>query len=150
MRILLDTNVLVAAFIAKGHCHELLEHLVRTHELFLSEHILTELRRTLVHKIGMPEALARTAEELLRTRVRVASVDVPVKAVCRDPDDDLVLAAAVAAEVECLITGDEDLLALGEHAGIAIVRPRDFWGFEVSGNSTEPTVQEPGSGQAPG
>lgn len=145
MKILLDTNVLVAAFVARGHCHELLEHLIRTHDLFVSEHILAELRRTLVGKIGMPEALAQAAEELLRSRARIVAADPSPEPVSRDPDDDPVLAAAVAAGAECLITGDDDLLVLGEHAGITIVRPRDFWDLEGGDPSTEPTVQEPGS-----
>lgn len=130
MRVLLDTNVLVAAFVARGHCHELLEHSARAHELFVSEHILTELRGTLTGKIGMPEALAQAAEELLRTRAQIVAADPPPEPVSRDPDDDLVLVAAVAAKAECLIIGDDDLLVLGEHAGITIIRPRDFWDLE--------------------
>ena len=48
MKVLLDTNVLIAAFIARGSCAELLEHCVRRHELFTSQWILEEFRRNLV------------------------------------------------------------------------------------------------------
>jgi putative PIN family toxin of toxin-antitoxin system len=41
--------------------------------------------------------------------------------VCRDPDDDAVLALAVAAQADLIISGDADLLALGSHAEIPIV-----------------------------
>jgi predicted nucleic acid-binding protein len=47
-------------------------------------------------------------------------------AVCRDPDDDWVLATALAGEAEAIVSGDEDPLILGEHAGIAILSPRRF------------------------
>ena len=46
--------------------------------------------------------------------------------VCRDPDDDHILAAAVNAECDFLVTGDKDLLALKKFAGMKIVTPREF------------------------
>jgi predicted nucleic acid-binding protein len=45
---------------------------------------------------------------------------------CRDSDDDLVLATAVAAGAELIVTGDDDLLVLKEYEGVAIVSPRQF------------------------
>ena len=41
MKIVLDTNVLIAAFIARGVCSDLLEHCARQHTLVTSEFILT-------------------------------------------------------------------------------------------------------------
>ena len=49
-----------------------------------------------------------------------------VKGVCRDPADDVVLAAAVEGRAKVIVTGDDDLLALGTFAEIAIVTPREF------------------------
>lgn len=49
------------------------------------------------------------------------------ESVCRDPDDDNVLAAARAGNCEVLVTGDHDLLVLGEFAGILIRTPREFF-----------------------
>ena len=43
--------------------------------------------------------------------------------VCRDPDDDKVLALAIAAKADWIISGDNDLLCLGRYAGIAIIPP---------------------------
>ncbi len=42
---------------------------------------------------------------------------------CRDPDDDAVLALALAAKVDFIISGDEDLLAIGVFQGIPILSP---------------------------
>jgi predicted nucleic acid-binding protein len=53
-----------------------------------------------------------------------ASLDEPVS---RDPDDDNVLAAANAGRCEAIVTGDKDLLVLGEFAGIPILTPRQFF-----------------------
>lgn len=49
-----------------------------------------------------------------------------VGGVSRDPDDDVVLAAAVEGRAEAIVTGDDDLLSLREYEGIAIVTPRRF------------------------
>jgi uncharacterized protein len=46
--------------------------------------------------------------------------------VCRDPDDDAVLATALAGHANVILTGDEDLLVPGEHQGIRILSPRQF------------------------
>jgi predicted nucleic acid-binding protein len=47
-----------------------------------------------------------------------------VKGVCRDPDDDAVLAAAIEGRATVIATGDADLLALGAYEAIQIVTPR--------------------------
>jgi putative PIN family toxin of toxin-antitoxin system len=49
-----------------------------------------------------------------------------VSGVARDPDDDTILGAAIEGCAEYLVTGDQDLLALGEYEGIRIVTPRAF------------------------
>lgn len=49
---------------------------------------------------------------------------------CRDPDDDWVLAAAIAGQAEAIVTGDSDLLALGVYQRIAILSPPQF--IEIS------------------
>ena len=60
MRVVLDSNVLVAAFVSRGTCHELVEHCARNHEIIGSETILDEFRRTLLVKLRIPP---RQAEE---------------------------------------------------------------------------------------
>jgi len=49
-----------------------------------------------------------------------------ITGVCRDPDDDRILACAVAHEAQYIVTGDKDLLVLGTFRGVKIVSPRDF------------------------
>jgi uncharacterized protein len=46
--------------------------------------------------------------------------------VSRDPADDVVLAAALEGRADAVVTGDYDLLVLGEHQGIVIVTRRAF------------------------
>ena len=131
MRVVLDTNVLVAAFVARGHCHELVEHAARAHRLFTSEAIFAELRDELGGKLGAPAGTVRRTLDLLRSRMTIVDASPLPAPACRDADDDRVLASAVAARADCLVTGDADLLVLGTHAGIPIVRPADFWELEA-------------------
>jgi putative PIN family toxin of toxin-antitoxin system len=130
MRVVLDTNVLVAAFIARGACNELLEHCAIHHEIVLSPFILTELRRVLTEKIGFTQRETSAVVRLLRSRCRVVKPQPFEKTVSRDPDDDNIIATAVAGSCTCLVTGDQDLLELGEFAGIRIVSPDSFWRLE--------------------
>lgn len=131
VRVLLDTNVWVAALVARGACHELVEHCQRSHTLVVSTFILDELERTLAGKFSVPSDRAVEARGLLEGWAeRVDPSSLP-EAVCRDPDDDHIIAAAVSGRCDCLITGDSDLLTLEEHDGIPILAPRDFWEFEA-------------------
>ncbi|HLT47584.1 MAG TPA: putative toxin-antitoxin system toxin component, PIN family [Rubricoccaceae bacterium] len=130
MTVALDTNVLIAAFVAHGVCHELLEHLVRHHEPAVSPFILGELEAKLTTRFGATAGEAEAAAELLRSRLRVVEPEPLPQPVCRDPDDDAVLALAVAASAACLLTGDRDLLVLGRYAGVPILQPSAFWSFE--------------------
>lgn len=131
MRILLDTNVLIAAFISpRGRCAEIIEHCAKAHGLVSSPALLEEFREKLVFKFRLAEETAVARVELLRAQIKViapARLSIPV---CRDPDDDDVLAAAQAGGCHCIITGDQDLLVLSRFEGIAIVAPGDFAAFE--------------------
>ena len=131
MRILLDTNVLIAALISRGTCHELLELIVINHDVITSEFILTELSDNLITKFKFSSETAERAITLLRSQLQIASAaDLPLP-VSRDPDDDNVLAAALSGRCECIITGDKDLLVLDPFNNIRIVTPRMFLDMSV-------------------
>lgn len=126
MKIVLDTNVLIAALIARGVCHELLEHCVLRHTLLTSDFILEETEEKLIEKFGYTAELAAEAVTVFRSRMKVVPALKLDSRVCRDADDDNILAAAVSANCDCVITGDKDLLVLKAYAGIDILSPRNF------------------------
>jgi uncharacterized protein len=64
--------------------------------------------------------------EQLRLRVRIVEPTPLSSPVSRGPDDDVVLATAVAAGATVVVTGDRDLLVIDRYNGIDIVSPRDF------------------------
>ena len=70
--------------------------------------------------------MADEAASVLRSRMTVVSASKLENRVCRDPDDDNILAAAISGKCDCIITGDKDLLVLRQYEGINIFNPRDF------------------------
>ena len=126
MTVVLDTNVLLAAFATRGLCEAVFEVCLAAHEIVLSEHILKELRRHLRVKFKVPASHADQVIAFLREHAAlVKPAKVPASA-CRDHSDLPVLGTAVAAESDCLVTGDRDLLDLKEFRGIPILSPRAF------------------------
>ena len=130
MRIVFDTNVLVAAVVASGVCRDLIEYCTEHHELVTSHYILQELREKLSRKFRLTPDVVDGILASFEARMSMVSPDPLDPPACRDPDDDWVLATAVAGRCECIITGDADLLDLHSHAGIRILRPRTFLELE--------------------
>lgn len=130
MRVVLDTNVLVAAFIARGVCSEIFERVIGDHELVLSAHLLDEFEHVMAGKLGFDATRVARAVALLRRVGQLFEPEPLAAPVCRDADDDAVLALARSAGAACLVTGDDDLLAIEAFEGIPIIKPRAFLTFE--------------------
>lgn len=126
MKIVLDTNVLIAAFVSRGYCHELFENCARQHTLITSDFILNEFQEKLAKKFKYEAEEISQAFDLLLSRMKVV---VPVRLdmqICRDSDDDNVIATAIAGECDCIITGDKDLLVVKQYQSINIFSPNEF------------------------
>lgn len=125
MRVVLDTNVLVAALVADGLCRDLVRKRTRAHHLITSTQLLDELTEILQRKFGV-EASQLPWLVAYQERAEVVQPDALPEAICRDPDDDWVLATAITGEAEAIVTGDADLLEIGEYQAIRILSPRAF------------------------
>ena len=126
MRIVPDTNVLIASLISRGFCHELMEHCFLNHTLTTSEFILGEVKEKLVEKFKYATETAEEAVALFRSQMQVVTPVTLSSPVSRDADDDNILATAVAGNCDCIITGDKDLLVLKQFEGMKILNPREF------------------------
>ena len=126
MKIVLDANVVIAAFASRGLCESVVELCLHSHEIVLSEELLEEIVRNLRQKIKLPGNIVEDISKLLREQASMVS-SVPLAAeVCRDPDDVKILGLAVAANADYIVTGDKDLLVLKKFQGVPIVTPRLF------------------------
>jgi putative PIN family toxin of toxin-antitoxin system len=127
VRLVVDTNVLLSGLFWRGAPHTLLER-ARSGELTLvtSPALLAELANVLarprfVEHLG---AAGKSVPSVLADLQVLADTISPpplAQRVCRDPDDDDVLACAVAARADLIVTGDADLLSLASYEGIPIV-----------------------------
>lgn len=127
MRVVLDTNVLVSAIHLRSRVARevLASMLAGDHHLLTGSAVLAELEGVLVDTFQWNSDAARATRLQVEQMAQVVHVE-SVTRVCRDPDDDEVLAVAASGEADMLVTGDKDLLILGEHAGTRIVTPRQF------------------------
>jgi putative PIN family toxin of toxin-antitoxin system len=131
VRVVLDTNVLIAALIARGTCADLLEHCVRNHTVVSSEPILDELADVLVRKFRQRAADARAARRLFSSTFTIVTPQPLDQPVSRDSDDDVVLATAISGDCAAIVTGDDDLLTLDPFRTIRVLSPSAFWKCEA-------------------
>lgn len=125
MRVVFDTHVVVAGIVAEGLCREILEIHMPEHTAILSPVLWDELVVTLRRKFGLtPDDLPILA--LYRQHAAWCEPAKLAEAVCRDPDDDWVLATALAGEADAIVSGDADLLTLDRYSGIEMLSPRQF------------------------
>ena len=130
MRIVLDTNVLVSALIAKEGPPGLLLAAVRRGDFTLvsSTYQIEELREVLGRDRLKPYIRPEEASDLLYNleSVGVVVTELPDIDISSDPKDDPILATGIAGQVDLIISGDKkDMLALGHIGDIPIVTPRE-------------------------
>jgi predicted nucleic acid-binding protein len=128
VRVFLDTNVLASAFGTRGLCADVLRLVLGEHELVTGEVVIEELRRALSRKFGMPADTVKEYERFLRGyHVERKPRQLPDLELS-EQGDLLVVASAVSARAEFVITGDHEMLALKKKPeGLRIVSPREFW-----------------------
>lgn len=126
---MLDTNVLVSAFLWRGAPNKVIERASEGEvQLFTSRALLDELSEVLKRRkfARAVSVTGLTATELLgfyrKLAYRVTARQL-ARQVSRDRDDDAVLACALAAKADLIVSGDADLLTLGEYRGIRIASP---------------------------
>jgi putative PIN family toxin of toxin-antitoxin system len=128
----LDTNVVIAGLLWAGPPHSLLLRATERQDIVLatSPVLMSELAETLaLGRFRKRIADAATSVEELVAAYRDVTVIVTPREVPRvipdDVDDDHVIAAAVAARAQYVVTGDRThLLPVGTHGEIAIISPR--------------------------
>jgi len=127
MRVVLDTNIIIAAFAAHGLCSEVFEVCLTGHTIVISEHILSEVERGLIKKIHLPKNITASIMDYLRNITEIFKPQ-PIKgSACRDIEDRKIIGAAISGNAHLMITGDNDLLTLKKFMKTDIVTPREFW-----------------------
>jgi putative PIN family toxin of toxin-antitoxin system len=133
IRAVLDANVLVSGLLRRhpdAPSVQILDAWQRgDFELIVSREIIAEVERA----FSKPYFRARLSDEqiaralrLLRRRPRLVRITSQVQGIVSDPDDDIVLAAALSGSANYLVSGDQALIELGSYKEVEIKTPRDF------------------------
>jgi hypothetical protein len=126
VRILLDTNVWLAILTTDGQCRRVWRNVRRSSTICASPEILAEVEDKLRVKFGFSPRHAQLITAFVRRQSAPVQADAVPPKICRDPDDDLILSAAVNAGCTHLVTGDKDLPVLKTVSGVVILNPREF------------------------
>jgi putative PIN family toxin of toxin-antitoxin system len=135
LRVLLDTNIFVSYLLrpqaARPPARLVRAALAGSFTLLTTPYALQELTATITHKpylaARIDPAIATTLLQFLAAyAVSVPALPLPPTLTSRDPDDDPFLGAALLGQADYLVTGDADLLVLGQVGTLQIISPADF------------------------
>lgn len=126
--VVLDTNVVVSALGWGGKPEECLKLGLRGEvELIGSPDTLAELARVLEYpKFGFTEQERAALLSALLERTTVVRPDRNIDEIESDPEDNAFLECAVSGDAAVIVSGDEDLLEVGEYQGVEILTPDEF------------------------
>lgn len=122
MRVFLDTNVWISAFVAPGTCRRLVAFALPFHETLSSDLVKQEITSVLTDKLKTSPVSTLWLDEVLRETRFVADASLQI-----GDNDARLLAAASTAGAELFVTGDKALLEKGAIDTMRIVSPREAW-----------------------
>ena len=128
MRAVLDTNVVMSAIFFGGMPLKIVRlAFARKVELVASRAVLSEYREVAerLHE-QFPSVNYRRPLAILESKLTMVRPVALGESICRDPDDDAILACAIGGNAKVICSGDGDLLALDGFRGLEIMRPADF------------------------
>ena len=127
MRVVFDTNIFISAFVIPGSLAEkaILKIIEEEDCLLISVHIIDEVLSVLSSKFG------RDREELSHVAVTLSELAEMVKPARRikllkDEADNRILECAIYGEADLLVTGNKEILQLGEYKGVKIISLREY------------------------
>ena len=135
MRALFDTNIFISYLLPtteEGPIVEIVEAAITgAFTLLLPEEVVAEFSRTVARKPYLAQRIDLADAETLINELKegaevITAIGVPIPVVTRDRKDDYLLAYALLGQADYLVTGDKDLLVLGQVDQVQIVRPAEF------------------------
>ncbi|MEA3340101.1 MAG: putative toxin-antitoxin system toxin component, PIN family [Chloroflexota bacterium] len=129
--VVLDTSVWISGvFFRRGIPAAILRAwAARRFEIVATPETLAELERKLREKVAQFGAEPDLAEEwiaFVNAFAQIIPATTIIKGICRDPNDDMFLSAALSGEARYIVSSDHDLQVLDEHQGIKMLSPREF------------------------
>jgi len=128
MKLVLDTNVLISAFLWKGTTRQILERIIDGQDkLLTANEILAEFSSVLSRpKFGLTPGELSYFLSAVTEMSDMIGLSGTIKNACRDSADDKILECALLGEADRIITGDADLLVLRKYKKIKILTPAEY------------------------
>lgn len=135
MKVCLDANVFISYLLRSSDEHPpgivINAGLAGRFDVILNEKTIIETRQSISSKPYLTQRIREIDLEALVVGLDLVATVIPETAaplplVTRDPGDDYLIAHSILEQIDYLVTGDKDLLVLGEVAGIHIVTPAEF------------------------
>jgi len=125
-----DTNIWVSAFNYRGNPRRLIDMAQNgLIHLAISDTIIEETRRILAQRFNWSPERIDEAEYQMRDISKHVTPTQTVDVVKDDPDDNRIVECAIEAGSDYLVTGDKDLLRVGSHGTIRIMKVAEFLGI---------------------
>jgi putative PIN family toxin of toxin-antitoxin system len=122
VKVFFDTNVYVAESLLGEMAEQIIEATERASwRIYASTYLLDELERVLVMKLRFSRRLASLSRGRILRRAKIVDPGASRHEIPRDPADGPILRAALAAEVDYLVTNDAHLLELDPYEGVRII-----------------------------
>jgi putative PIN family toxin of toxin-antitoxin system len=127
-RVVLDTNVLISSFFWKGPSRHIVDLAIANKiKSITSPEILEEVEAVLYE--DFPQVPYDKIEGVIRDILSYSQLIIPQQIMVkrlRDLKDTKIIACAVSAKADYIVTGDKDLLVLKKYGGIQISNPKTF------------------------
>lgn len=132
MRIVLDTNIFIAAALQDGFSAHVFETLAKTpgFAIIISAEILVELEQKLRGKFNWFEEDISLFLSRIKKTAELVIISEKVSVIIRDPKDNKILECAVSGKSDLIVSLDQDLIKLNSFKGIGIIHPKTLsWTF---------------------
>lgn len=128
MRVILDTNIYIAAALHDGLSREVLEFVFKNSSItpIVSAEILEELSQKLNKKFHWSEERINFYIDDVKTMSEIVIPKEKLEIIKRDPEDNKILECALAGNADLIVTLDQDLIKFKSFKGIAIIHPKTF------------------------
>jgi uncharacterized protein len=133
VQIVIDTNVIVSSYMFPNSTPgAIIEYWhANAFKLLISTLLIAEYERVLQYphvrsRIKLTEGEFARSIAIVRKQGLLVEPNADLRVVADDPDDDIIVATALAGNADFIVSGDRHLLEIGEHAGIRIIPPSVF------------------------
>ncbi len=127
---MIDTNVWISGLIFGGTPAGVIKMFIDGSLVVVtSEELLSELRRKINQRFPLFAPQLPRLEASIREKALLVRLGAHPVVASRDADDDVVIETAIVGGAAYIVSGDKDLLVMGEYEGVKILKPAEFMGL---------------------